>query len=258
MKKLTLIIMTAALFIAASCEKQQEPIEGLKYEPKAATTAYASITLGEGWQGFSTNIEMMNMNAADFFGQYPEIELAKTIDGRVYWNYNGTTINTIGDINCLDGYQLHLTGGCTIEMEGVYTSATMPQSLPVGRSMWGCPYQYPVYPNIAYPMPQPAAQTDIIKRVTSGHAFWEYYGINQIGNIAPYECYMVHIDDGENWTPAMFEEYNGFGRIKRKHTKSGDTCGIMLQPSYFDVNGYECDESEAVVCIMPDGEVIWY
>ena len=122
--------------------------------------------------------------------------------------------------------------------------------------MWGCPYQYPVYPNIAYPMPQPTAQTDIIKSVPLSKVFWEYYNINQIGNLAPYECYMVHIDDGENWTPAMLREYNGLGRIEYKHTKDG-TCGILTQPSYFDVKGHECDEANAVVCIMPDGEVIW-
>ena len=246
--------MLAVIFMAASCEKEQLIEDNFKQPVKKTTSAV--VMLDEGWQGFSTNIEMQNMDAADFFSQYQEIEIAKTIDGRVYWNLNGTIINTIGDINCVEGYQLHLTAPCEIMIEGEYTSQTMPQTLPVGWSMWGCPYVYPTYPNIAYPMPQPAGQTDMIKHVPTGLVFWEYYSINNIGQLAPYNAYMVHIDDGENWTPAMLEEYNGFGKLVKKHTKDG-TCGIMLQPSYYAIDGSQCDEENAVMCIMPDGEVIW-
>ena len=252
MKKLTLIIMTAALFIAASCEKQETALSNEPFKLKATTTS-ATIQRGAGWGMFSTNIEMQNMNAADFFSQYPEIHFAKTADGRVYWDLGNAVINTIGNINCLEGYMIHVLEPVTIVMEGELTGATMPAEMPVGWSMWGCPYQFPIYPTEAYPMPQPANTFDVIKESVGDGVFWENYGINQLGMLAPYDSYMVHIDDGLNWTSEDLREYNGLQSLQIKETKDGNTCGICDESTYYNYNGDKCSKNEAFVMINSNG-----
>ena len=253
MKKI-IIPMLAVIFMAASCDKNQSVTpENLDYTPQKKVGVV--IQKQQGWQGFSTNIEMQNMDAAAFMEQHPKILIMKTID-KVCWNVDGNIINQIGDLDCLSGYLCYFTDDCELTLEGEYTSATMPTEMPLSWSQWGCPYLYPNYPNTAYPMPQPASPTDIIKQIPTGEVFWEYYNINTIGLLEPYSAYLVHIECSDGVTPAMLEEYNGINRIVHKSTKDG-TCGIMIQPSYLDLNGNICDEEDAVAYLDEELGVVW-
>lgn len=257
MKKLTLLIMIAALFIAASCDEKAAITtpDNIDYVPVKKVGAI--IEKSQGWGGFSTNIEMEDMSALTLLQENENILIMKTITGDVCWRQpNGSIINTIGDLDCLTGYQCYFTDECEITIDGEYTSATMPPAMPEGWSMWGCPYIYPTYPTEAYPMPNPPMPTDIIKHVPTGIAFWEYYNITQLSTLAPYEAYMVHIECGDGITPAQLKQYNGLQRISKRIDKDG-TCGIMLTPAYYNIDGNKCDKEDAVMYLDEDLGVVW-
>jgi len=153
------------------------------------------ISLPEGWSNFSTYIAPFYPDIADVVSPLNNVIIIKDSNGMVYWPLYG--VNAIGNIQEGEGFQIKMGGTGWTDLN-IIGSALIPELTAVllnqGWSLIGYLRQSPM--NIADAFltvtapPYSNGELIIIKNY-SGHIFWPYFGVNNIGAINPGEGYLI-------------------------------------------------------------------
>ncbi|MCX6257836.1 MAG: hypothetical protein NTW49_08085 [Bacteroidia bacterium] len=149
-----------------------------------------TINMNQGWNIISSFIYPYLSNMTDVMQTIVtanQLIIAKNQAGLVYWPQ--FTLNTIGNFNTLQGYQIKVTIQCVIYVTGI---PAIPQNTPVNLGIgWFI---------LAYLRNTPANITSMLTSISSsiiivknsiGHVYWPTFGLNTIGDMNPGEGYQI-------------------------------------------------------------------
>ncbi len=151
------------------------------------------IHFNAGWNMISFNVEPVNMSVESIFApliSQGNLVIIKGDSGHVFWPEYG--INTIGEIDVKEGYQVKVNEQATLSL------VANPVSLPTTVTL------SPGWQMIGYPLDQPfniedvfaGHQEDIIVvQDGQGHVYWPETNINTIGQMQPGKGYQVKVSN---------------------------------------------------------------
>mgnify|MGYP001239761890 CR=1 FL=1 len=157
----------------------------------AASTYTQDIPLTAGWGIWSTYIDPDNTNMASIFnGIVNDLIIVKDEDGSVYWPMFG--LNSIGSLTKGRGYQVKMTTGATLTIEGELVPFDYNINLNEGWGISG--YLHQDCYN-AVDMMAPIVNDLIIVKDEGGSVYWPMFGLNSIGNLCPGKGYQIKMNN---------------------------------------------------------------
>ncbi len=161
-------------------------------------TATQTINLLNGWSLISTNVNPNFPDVEEMFDGLP-IYILKNGAGQMFWPL--AQVNSIGDWNYLEGYNVKMNANADLLVEGL---RLYPENesihIPAGWSY--IPYlrttsllMYDLIPPVSpLYLQMDLSGQDIIKN-TAGDLYWPPFQIHNIGNMNPGEGYQIHLTD---------------------------------------------------------------
>jgi hypothetical protein len=148
-----------------------------------------------GWSMISSYVTPFQAGLNDIFtGVTNNITIMKNGLGQNYIPAQG--INTIGNWNVLNGYQIKLNAETAFQMYGV---AATPESTPIPLlATWNLISYLRTTPSPIGTALAGLGNTVVIAKNGLGQMYVPAYGINQIGNMHPGEGYYVNVNTAEN------------------------------------------------------------
>jgi hypothetical protein len=125
----------------------------------------------------------------------------------VYWPFFG--INTIGDIERGEGYQVKMNAASDMIVEGNLTPYDYMISLPVGWYLVG--YLHPNSYNAADMMSPIYNELSILKDYL-GNVYWPFFGINTIQSMTPGQGYQIKMNEPTSFSYPSGGRF-GFGDV---------------------------------------------
>ena len=141
------------------------------------------------WSLFSTYIVADNPTLPAVFAPVLQnIDIVKDESGKVFWPAFG--INLIGNVQMGKGYQVKASQADTLEVIG---EAVVPENTPIiVPSGWSLLGYLRKTPATAPDILSPIVANILIVKDYSGKAYWPYFGLNQIGDLAPGDGYLIN------------------------------------------------------------------
>ncbi|MBN1347886.1 T9SS type A sorting domain-containing protein [candidate division KSB1 bacterium] len=179
-------------------------------------------TFNQGWNMFSINVSPAIPDIQALMSPIVDkIVLVKNNSGETYIPAYG--INTIGDIDFLEGYQAYLSAAASLNVDGQPVAANAPIDLAAGWSMISYLPDHPIAAETA--LASIASQLKIAKN-NAGEAYIPAYGINQIGQMQPGQGYQVYLNGAGTLT------YPASGSLSLASSESTETHRKM-QPRHY-------------------------
>jgi hypothetical protein len=148
------------------------------------------IALSSGWNMISSNVVVSGMTVESLASALePSLVIIKDGDGAVYWPALG--INTLGQWNIRQGYQVCLSAADTLDLTG---ETIAPESTPVSLSQgWNLiPYFRTSDMNVEDALGSVLPSLVIIKD-HFGNVYWPNVQVNSLGSLQPGEGYQVFV-----------------------------------------------------------------
>jgi hypothetical protein len=158
----------------------------------------AQANLPEGWSMISSYVDPIHPNIAMTFGSIVnQLEIAKNGLGQMY--VPQYSINTIGNWNILDGYQVKLSSPGVLNIIGM---KVIPENTPIALSADQNGWNLKAYLRNSS-MPITTALSNYINQIIlvkdgSGHMFYPLWDINTIGDMMPMSGYMFKVSSSFN------------------------------------------------------------
>jgi hypothetical protein len=149
-----------------------------------------SLTLAPGWNMISSFVEPTTPELETLLADLvPNMVIMKNGLGQVFWPAFG--INTIGNWNIRDGYQIFMQSATPFAISGI---EILPEATPIPLNQgWNLVAYLRNSPmNIETALAGIADEIVIVKN-NAGQVFWPQFGINTIGAMQPGEGYQMNL-----------------------------------------------------------------
>lgn len=191
------ILRLAAVYSRALSQAEVQQNFNAGPSPGSGGTSLHDIVLQQGWNLTSSWVAPGQANLDSIFADVlDDIVLVKDGAGQVYIPEFG--VNTIGDWDPLQAYQIYAETSTTLTIEG---TAIVPEATPISLStQWNLvPYlrDEPMSVDIALAS---IASVLVIAKDYAGRVYIPEFGINTIGDLEPGQGYKVYVDQAVNLT----------------------------------------------------------
>lgn len=154
------------------------------------TTVTHGLALASGWNMISSFVDPANPDLQTLFASIlPNLVIVKNGAGQVFWpQFN---INTIGNWNVRDGYQINMKTATTLSIIGAQAT---PEATTISLNQgWNLiAYLRNSSMSIEIALAGIANRIVIVKN-NAGQVYWPQFNINTIGSLQPGEGYQINV-----------------------------------------------------------------
>jgi hypothetical protein len=154
------------------------------------TTVTHSLALASGWNMVSSFVDPANPDLPALFASIlPNLVIVKNGAGQVFWpQFN---INTIGNWNLRDGYQINMKAAMTLAITG---AQVIPEATSISLSQGWNLIAYSRNSSMAIETALAGvANRIVIVKNNAGQVYWPQFNINTIGSMQPGEGYQINV-----------------------------------------------------------------
>ncbi|MGA9365007.1 MAG: T9SS type A sorting domain-containing protein [Bacteroidota bacterium] len=161
------------------------------------TSMLHSIVLLQGWNMISTVVQPVDSTLSIMLAKIiPHMELMKNDLGQVFWPSD--TINTIGNWNYRQGYQIYMLSADTLTVNG---PESVPDATPLSLVQGVNLVPYLRHSLMRADSALASVQSSLlIAKNNAGQVYWPAYGINSIGSFKPGQGYQVQVTQAATLT----------------------------------------------------------
>lgn len=161
------------------------------------TTVSHSLALAPGWNMISSFVEPADPALETLLAAItPQLRIMKNGAGQVFWPE--FSINTIGEWNARDGYQVNMISAAAFDVTGIpVVPEAAPISLAGGWSLFA--YLRSGALNIETALASLGNKIVIVKN-NAGQVYWPEFSINSIGDMAPGQGYQIFLSQAATLT----------------------------------------------------------
>ncbi len=163
----------------------------------AATTLLHNLALSSSWNTISSYLTPTTPALEVMLaGIIPNMEIMKNGAGQVFWPRFG--INTIGNWNVRDGYQIYMNSSAPLMITG---NLVVPEATPIALAVgWNLAAYLRNNPMSIVTALASIASNIVIVKNNAGQVYWPAFGINQIGDMQPGQGYQINVSAASTLT----------------------------------------------------------
>ncbi len=186
----------------------------------AATTASHNLALAQSWNMISSYIAPTDPALEVMLASIiPNMEIMKNNAGQVFWPRFG--INTIGNWNVRDGYQINMNTPAPLTITG---AQVVPEATPIAlASGWNLAAYLRNSPMSIVTALANISSALVIVKNNAGQVYWPIFGINQIGDMLPGQGYQINVSAAATLTypPNLAAASNANAAKSRSEKREG-------------------------------------